>query len=197
MSPSCLRLRSVARPVIRNILLGLLAVALLVPVQLAVQPTAAEAAAKSFTTSTAPKITFAGKTTFTSKPGLWLTAVVPTWTPAASATTLQWKRNGTAIKGATGRTYTLTAADVSTTITVTVKGAKSGYVSTSKTSAKTSNVGFKNCTELRKVYPHGVGKVGAKDNVKNGVTTFTRDNALYAANIFSDRDKDGIACEWK
>jgi hypothetical protein len=53
---------------------------------------------------------------------------------------------------------------------------------------------YKNCTELRKVYPHGVGKVGAHD--KGGdVTDFTRDSKTYAKNTKSDRDKDGIACE--
>ena len=53
---------------------------------------------------------------------------------------------------------------------------------------------YKNCTALHKVYPHGVGKSGAKD--KGGdVTTFTRDSKTYAKNKKSDRDKDGIACE--
>ena len=53
---------------------------------------------------------------------------------------------------------------------------------------------YKNCTALRKVYPHGVGKSGAHD--KGGdVTEFTRDSKTYAKNKKSDRDKDGIACE--
>ena len=50
---------------------------------------------------------------------------------------------------------------------------------------------FKNCTELRKVFPSGVAKsakaagaTGAKVNVK-----------VYLQNTKSDRDKDGIACE--
>jgi hypothetical protein len=54
---------------------------------------------------------------------------------------------------------------------------------------------FKNCTELNKVYPGGVAKPGA---VNNGGTTKnqpTINDALYKANIKSDRDKDGIACE--
>ena len=57
---------------------------------------------------------------------------------------------------------------------------------------------FANCTALNRVYPHGVGKVGAKDKVQGKtkpVTNFTKNNALYAANTKSDRDKDGIACE--
>lgn len=57
---------------------------------------------------------------------------------------------------------------------------------------------FKNCTELNKVYKHGVGKPGAKDKVKGRtkkVTNFYKSTALYNANKKSDRDKDGIACE--
>lgn len=57
---------------------------------------------------------------------------------------------------------------------------------------------FVNCTAMHRVYPHGVGKVGAHDRVSGHskpVTTFTRSNALYAANRGSDRDHDGISCE--
>ncbi len=57
---------------------------------------------------------------------------------------------------------------------------------------------YKNCTELNKKYPHGVGKKGAKDKVSGSskpVTNFKVDTALYNANKKSDRDKDGIACE--
>ncbi|SBT54544.1 excalibur calcium-binding domain-containing protein [Micromonospora narathiwatensis] len=57
---------------------------------------------------------------------------------------------------------------------------------------------YKNCTELRKVYKHGVGKKGAKDKVRGTtkpVTNFTVNNAVYAKNTRLDRDKDGIACE--
>ena len=54
---------------------------------------------------------------------------------------------------------------------------------------------FKNCTELNKVYPGGVAKPGAVN--KGGATKNqpTVNAALYKANIKSDRDKDGIACE--
>ena len=57
---------------------------------------------------------------------------------------------------------------------------------------------FANCTALRAVYPHGVGLVDAQDQVRGftqPVTTFYRNNALYRANIGSDRDRDGVACE--
>ena len=54
---------------------------------------------------------------------------------------------------------------------------------------------FKNCTEMNKVYPGGVAKVGAVN--QGGVTKNEPkyDNALYVANKKSDRDGDGIACE--
>ena len=64
-------------------------------------------------------------------------------------------------------------------------------ISTANAAAKK----FKNCTELNKVYPGGVAKPGAVN--KGGATKNepTIDAALYKANIKSDRDKDGIACE--
>ena len=59
-------------------------------------------------------------------------------------------------------------------------------------SAKT----YANCTQLHKVYPHGVGKKGAKDKTSGKrVTNFTVNTAVYNANKKSDRDHDGIACE--
>jgi hypothetical protein len=58
---------------------------------------------------------------------------------------------------------------------------------------------FANCAQLNAVYPHGVGKIGAHDKGKSKnfrpVTTFTRNTALYQANIHRDGDKDGVACE--
>ena len=58
---------------------------------------------------------------------------------------------------------------------------------------------FANCTQLNGVYPHGVGRTGAVDKGtgKNfrPVTTFTRNTALYQANVKRDGDKDGVACE--
>ena len=50
---------------------------------------------------------------------------------------------------------------------------------------------FKNCTELRKVYPYGVAK-----DTKSATGTQAKVNAKdYADNKGSDRDADGIACE--
>jgi hypothetical protein len=59
---------------------------------------------------------------------------------------------------------------------------------------------YKNCTNLNKKYPHGVGKVGARDKTSGEpVTTFRRSTRIYriamSYNRGLDRDKDGIACE--
>ena len=65
---------------------------------------------------------------------------------------------------------------------------------------------FKNCTELNKVYHHGVGKKGAKDHTSGTpVKNFKVDSTLYYANngphrsggaeYDLDRDNDGVACE--
>jgi Excalibur calcium-binding domain len=60
---------------------------------------------------------------------------------------------------------------------------------------------WKNCTIVNKRYPHGIGKVGARDRTSGTppVTTFRRSNLLYRTakryNKTLDRDKDGIACE--
>jgi hypothetical protein len=59
---------------------------------------------------------------------------------------------------------------------------------------------WKNCTRVNKRYPHGVGKVGARDRTSGTpVVTFKRSNFLYRTamryNRGLDRDKDGIACE--
>jgi hypothetical protein len=57
-------------------------------------------------------------------------------------------------------------------------------------------VRYKNCKALNAKYPHGVGRVGAKDKTTGTpVTTFRRNNRLYEANKGRDRDGDKIACE--
>jgi Excalibur calcium-binding domain len=61
-------------------------------------------------------------------------------------------------------------------------------------------VRWKNCTQVNKRYPHGVGKVGARDRTSGTpVRSFRRSNLLYRTamryNRGLDRDKDSIACE--
>lgn len=59
---------------------------------------------------------------------------------------------------------------------------------------------YKNCTNLTKRWPHGVGRANAKDKTSGKpVTTFFRSTKTYntamSHNKGLDRDKDGIACE--
>jgi hypothetical protein len=59
---------------------------------------------------------------------------------------------------------------------------------------------YKNCTNFNKRYPHGVGKLTARDKTSGTpVTNFRRSTRIYNIamrwNRGLDRDKDGIACE--
>ncbi len=82
--------------------------------------------------------------------GKTLTASTGSWSPTPGKQgradyTFQWLRNGVAIDGATGKTYTVTAADRGAQLQVRVSVAASGdyntkIVAASKTSAKTAKV---------------------------------------------------------
>ena len=71
-----------------------------------------------------------------------------------------------------------------------------GLSTVSPDSADAAAKTFKNCTELNKTYKGGVAKAA---NIKNkgGATKYTPfvSKEIYEANVKSDRDKDGIACE--
>ena len=59
---------------------------------------------------------------------------------------------------------------------------------------------YKNCTNLNKKYPHGLGRANARDKTSGDpVTSFKRSTRLYniamSHNRGLDRDKDGVACE--
>ncbi|RLP74134.1 hypothetical protein D9V32_13915 [Mycetocola tolaasinivorans] len=74
------------------------------------------------------------------KIGQTLTANPGTWAPSGVSLKYQWKRGGTAISGATGKTYRVTSADGGKTLTVTVTGSRAGYTSVSRTSSATAKV---------------------------------------------------------
>lgn len=57
---------------------------------------------------------------------------------------------------------------------------------------------YKNCGDLNRKYPHGVGLNNATDHhaaKAAPVTTFTKDYKVYLANAARDADHDGLACE--
>ncbi|MFD1210923.1 S8 family serine peptidase [Arthrobacter sp. GCM10027362] len=71
--------------------------------------------------------------------GSTLTATAGTWTPGTTLTH-QWHRSGTAIPGATGRTYTLAPADLGQKVTVTVTGTLTGHTPATRESAATAAI---------------------------------------------------------
>jgi hypothetical protein len=75
----------------------------------------------------------------TKKFGETLTAVTGTWT-AGAVLTYAWKRSGSTSTISTSSRYTLAAADVGKTLTVTVTGKRAGYTTVSKPSVATSTV---------------------------------------------------------
>ncbi|SDL53573.1 hypothetical protein [Arthrobacter sp. ok362] len=52
------------------------------------------------------------------------------WKQAGAKNSIQWLRNGAAIPGATGTSYTLTAADVGSKVTAMITGSLKGYADT-------------------------------------------------------------------
>lgn len=105
----------------------------------------------------------------TAKFGQTLTADPGEWT-SGTEFTYQWYRNGTAISGATGTTYRLSAGDTGATITVGVTGAKDGYKSISTTSASTSKIA---AATLKTATPKilGTARFGQTLSVKPGTWT--------------------------
>ena len=114
--------------------------------------------------------TVAPSITGTAAVGQVLTAHDGTWTPADATLTRQWKRNGAAIAGATGATYTLTVDDLGKAITLTVTGRKAGHSEDEATSAPTAAVGAGTITATR---PKVTGKlkVGKSLTAKPGTAT--------------------------
>jgi hypothetical protein len=66
--------------------------------------------------------------------GSTLLAVLPAWTPEATAFAYSWSRDGVVVPGRTAATYALSARDADTRITVTVTGSAEGRAPTARTS---------------------------------------------------------------
>ena len=91
---------------------------------------------KAKAAGTIPVNTVAPAITGTTVQGQVLTASNGTWTGPTPTYTRVWRRNGTAISGATGTTYTLQAADVGATITVTVTATNSNGSATATSAGR-------------------------------------------------------------
>ena len=93
----------------------------------------------------------------TAKPGTWTTGTVFSY---------QWYASGTAIRGATASTFTLTTAQRAKTITVRVTGKKTGYTSASKTAKSTAKVATAATPAIS-----GTARIGSKLTAKTGTWT--------------------------
>jgi hypothetical protein len=116
--------------------------------------------------------------TGTAAVGQVLSASSGTWTPADAALTRQWMRNGTAIAGRTGPTYTLVPADVGKRISVKVTGTKNGYQSGEATSAATDPVANGTITAVKPKVT-GKTKVGKTLTAKAGTSTPSQTTVKY------------------
>jgi hypothetical protein len=72
--------------------------------------------------------------------GQTLTVKVGAWIPTVYLRTYQWKRNGVSIPGATASSYKVVAADLGSGLSIAVTGRKSGYLTKTVFSYRTSPV---------------------------------------------------------
>jgi hypothetical protein len=125
------------------------------PAHADIRPVASTTAlAKAAVVGTAPAI--AGTVVV----GKTVTAKTGTWKPGKVTLRYQWLRNRTPIRGATGSSYKLGAADAGQYVQVRVTGIRSGYASTTKTSPAKKVVGV-----LAGATPAIVGTVAAGKTV--------------------------------
>ncbi|MEV6341822.1 hypothetical protein [Actinoplanes sp. NPDC051851] len=103
--------------------------------------------------------------------GSTVKAATGTFSPAAAAYTYQWTANGTAIKGATGASYTIPAAYRGKRLAVTVTARRSGYQNTAATSAAVT-VGYGTAPKATKA-PKITGSVRAGKTVKVSAGTWS------------------------
>lgn len=98
-----------------------------------------------------------------------LTASVGTWAPAPVTTALQWMRDGAPIAGATGASYTLTAADLGKSLRLDVIGSKASYSSARASSAATPAVTARQLTDAVPPTLSGDPVIGGTLTVSPGV----------------------------
>lgn len=111
--------------------------------------------------------------------GSTLTAATGTWTPAPVTLTYQWRREGSPIAGATGRTYAVGPADGGAKLSVSVTGAKPGYATLTQTSTATATVTKLAFTATPLPRITGAAKVGSTLTVVPGSWTPAPDRFNY------------------
>lgn len=113
--------------------------------------------------------THAAVITGTRQVGKTFSASFPTWSPAPSAKSYQWYRNGSAVPGARSSRYTLSGADAGKSISVTITGARAGYVTASRTTQEPGTIAKAAAPRATKA-PHlsGTARNGSTLTVTNG-----------------------------
>ncbi|QLQ14424.1 MAG: hypothetical protein HZY73_00170 [Micropruina sp.] len=101
------------------------------------------------------------------------------WTPAPDRFTYQWYRGSTAIEGATFASYTVTAADKSAKLKVSVTGEKADYAPVTKTASTSSAVAAGVFTDKPVPSITGEAKVGLTVTVDEGAWVPTPDSFAY------------------
>ncbi|MGV8908331.1 MAG: peptidoglycan-binding protein [Propionicimonas sp.] len=76
----------------------------------------------------------------TAKVGQTVTVSAGSWGPGSVSRSYQWYRGKTAISGAGGTSYTVQAADAGSKLSVEVRGLRTGYTVTARTSTTTASV---------------------------------------------------------
>ena len=123
--------------------------------------------------TSAPVPTISG----TPAPGRTLTAVTGTWKPTPTTFTYQWLRSGAAIAGATAATYTPVSADLDRGLSVRVTATRSGYTTTSVTSA--ARTVLREFTASPAPTVSGTFAVGKTLTLSHGVWSPTPDSVTY------------------
>jgi hypothetical protein len=96
------------------------------------------------------------------------------------------------------RLFAVSLAVLSLGVSPVAVGASQSPIGSHPAASPTAVRVFANCTAMNKVYPHGVGRKGARDKVSGSSTpvrNFYVSTAIYNANTARDRDRDGVACE--
>ncbi|MCZ4499298.1 MAG: hypothetical protein JWQ74_1851 [Marmoricola sp.] len=138
----------------------------------------------------------------TAKVGMKLTAKPGSWNLAGISLKYQWLRAGKAIRGATGKTYRLTAASKSHRISVRVTASKAGYKTAAKTSKRTAKVagtsssGGGNCTAGYSPCLPPMSDYDCAGGSGNGPGYAYGPLYVTGSDPYDlDRDGDGVACE--
>lgn len=115
----------------------------------------------------------------TPRVGETLSATDGTWTPGGVATSYQWRRDGTAIPGATGPTYLLVPADANARLTVAVTATLTGYADAEAVSAATAPVTYDVVANVTRPTVTGTARVGETLTATDGTWTPAGTTASY------------------